>query len=626
MTPEAKRAYIRDCEAAQCDIPDLRFTFTRRDFGRLGAGLLCIVSQAADEAGRIHVADDGTVTVLTGKVDMGQGSRTVITQVVAEELRVPAARVRVLMGDTGLVPDDGGTWASMTVPFTVPVIRAAAVAMREKLGSRGAAPSGPIKPVNGAAIVTGALKYASDLSRPGLRHARIVRPPAYRAKLLSYQAPDGVKVLRDGNLLGIIADHPDAASRAMAGVQAKWQAEPLPARNELLARFKSQSIPPRPGEGGRYPALITSGDVAAGLANAAHRHEARYTLVNIAHVPLEARAAIAEWKDGKLTVWSGTQAPFMVRRDLATAFGIPESDIRVISHDIGGGYGAKQRGECEIEAARIARGAGAPVKLAWSREDEFVAGYCRPAGVVEMTAGLDASGRIVAWHHRNYNSGAAGLKPPYAIPHYSCEFHRAESPIRQGSYRSLASAANTFAREGTVDELAALRKTDPLEFRLRNTEDARLKEALARAAELFGWGKRRGGVGLSCTIEKDARLALFVELDGAKVRRMVLAFDAGRIVNPGGLRNQAEGGMIQGLGGALFEELKWDERNFTNARLSQYRVPRFSDVPEIEVILIDRPDVPSAGAGEAPITVVAPAIAAAMRARDGRPRHSLPLT
>jgi nicotinate dehydrogenase subunit B len=366
--------------------------------------------------------------------------------------------------------------------------------------------------------------------------------------------------------------------------------------------------------------------VAEGLASAAKRHDAQFTLANIAHVPLEPRAVIAEWNDGKLTVWSGTQAPFMVRRDLAAALGIPESDIRVLAQEIGGAYGGKQRGECEIEAARLARGAGAPVKLAWTREDESVAGYCRPAGIVEMTAGLDASGRICAWQHRNYNSGAAGLKPPYAIPHYSCEFHRAESPIRQGSYRSLACVANTFAREGLIDELAALTKTDPLEYRLRNTEDPRLREALTRAGDRFGWGKRHAGpVGLACNIEKDARLALFTELDGPRVRRMVFAFDVGAIVNPDGLRNQAQGGLIQGLGGALFEELKWDSRNLTNTRLSSYRVPRFSDVPDIEVILIDRPDIPSAGAGEAPITVVAPAIAAAMRARDSKPHRSLPL-
>lgn len=627
MTPEAKREYIRDCEAASCDIAGYRFDVTRRDFGRLGAGLLCVVSRAAEEAGRIHVADDGTVTVMTGKNEMGQGSRTVITQVVAEEMRVPAARVRVLMGDTALVPDDGGTWASMTVPFTLPVIRSAAAAMREKLGRTGAPLPGPIRPVNGPAIVTGALKYGSDLSRPGLKYARVLRPTAYRSELKSYKAPDGLKVVRDGNLLGVLADHPEEAANAAKQVHAEWASEPLPARDEVLARFRSQSIPPKPGEGGRYPSLVISGNVAEALKDAAQRLEARYTLANIAHVPMESRAVIAEWNEGKLTVWSGTQAPFMVRRDLAAAFGLRESDVRVIAQEIGGGFGGKQRGECEVEAARLARGAGSPVKLAWTREDEFIAGYCRPAGVLEMTAGLDAGGRIVAWQHRNYNAGAAGLKPPYAIPHYSCEFHRAESPVRQGSYRSLACVANTFAREAMVDELAALTKTDPLEFRLRNIEDARLKEALTRAADRFGWGKSRGGaVGLACNIEKDARLALFVELDGSKVRRMVTTFDAGRIVNHDGLLNQVQGGFVQGLGGALFEELKWDERNITNGRLSKYRVPRFSDIPDMDVILIDRPEVPSAGAGEAPITLVAPAIAAAMRARDGRSRRSLPLT
>jgi isoquinoline 1-oxidoreductase len=626
MADDPKRQYIRDCEAARCDLADFRFTVTRREFGKLGTGLLCVVSTASAEVSRIHVADDGTVTVMTGKVDMGQGSRTVITQVVAEEMRVPASRVRVLMGDTALVPDDGGTWASMTVPFTIPVIRAAAAAMRDKSGASGESPAAPARPVNGLAIVSGGLKYASDLSRPGLRHGRIVRPPAYRAKLLSHTAPDGTTVVREGNLLGVVADHPDTAARVAAQVKARWETEPLPARDEMLARFRSDSIPPKPGEGGRYPALVTNGNLREGLAAAAQRHDAQYSVVNVAHVPLEPRAVIAEWKEDKLTVWSGTQAPFMVRRDLAAAFSVPESDIRVIGQEIGGGYGGKQRGECEIEAARLARGAGAPVKLAWTREDEFIAGYCRPAGIVEMTAGLDANGRMVAWHHRNYNSGAAGLKPPYAIPHYSCEFHRAESPIRQGSYRSLACVANTFAREGIVDELAGVIKSDPLEFRLRNIEDARLREALTRAAERFGWGKRHNGPGgLACNLEKDARLALFVELDPPKVRRMVFAFDVGTIVNPDGLRNQAQGGLVQGLGGALFEELKWDARNLTNGRLSQYRVPRFSDLPDIDVLLIDRREIPSAGAGEAPITVVAPAIAAAMRARDDRPRRSLPL-
>jgi isoquinoline 1-oxidoreductase len=316
----------------------------------------------------------------------------------------------------------------------------------------------------------------------------------------------------------------------------------------------------------------------------------------------------------------------MVRKELAGAFHIPEERIRVIAIDTGSAFGGKQRGECEVEAARLARDAGAPVRLSWTREEEFTAAYCRPAGIVEMTAGLDGSGRIHAWRHRNYNSGAASLRPPYTIPHFSCEYHRSESPLHQGSYRSLAGVANTFARESHVDALAGIAGQDALEFRLRNIEDGRLREALERAGERFGWGRRPGAAeGLACNLEKDGRLALFVAMDGVKVRRMVLALDVGAVLNPDMLRNQATGALIQGIGGALFEELTFDARHITNPRLSKYRVPRFSDVPEIEVILIDQPKIPSAGSGEAPITVVAPAIAAALRRQSGDSLRSLPL-
>jgi isoquinoline 1-oxidoreductase len=468
------------------------------------------------------------------------------------------------------------------------------------------------------------MQYASDVRQGSMLHASVVRPPAYRATLRSFTAPPGIRTVRDGNVLGALAGTREAAAAAVAEVRAVWDSEPLPSKAAMLAAFREKSIPPKPGEGGRYPSLVTAGDVTASLAVSAARHESQYRIANIAHVPLEPRAAVAEWKEGRLTVWSGTQAPFLVRKELATAFRIPESSVRVISVPPGGAYGGKQRGECELEAAALARDAGRPVKLAWNRAEEFTASYCRPAGIVEMTGALDDSGRIVAWRHRNYNSGAASLKPPYSIASYSCEYHRSESPVRQGSYRSLAGVANTFARESFIDELAGHAKSDPLAFRLRNTEDARLKHVLERAAERFGWGKSKAA-GLACNIEKDARLALFVEMDGERVRRAVMALDAGAVLNPDGLRNQAEGAVVMGIGGALFEELTFDARHLTNTRLSRYRVPRFTDAPEIDVILVDRRDTASAGFGEAPITVVAPAIAGALFAATGQRLRALPL-
>jgi isoquinoline 1-oxidoreductase len=594
---------------------DLRCTITRREFGALGFGLIATVTRASDDvAARLHIAADGTVTVVTGKVEIGQGSRTVLTKVVAEELGVPASRVRVVMGDTALVPDDGGTYASLTAPQTVPVVRKAAVETRRMLDRLEGAVAestrwASLAPINSRAIVTGAQKYPTDFSVAGMRHGKVLRAPGLRAKLESVEG-----AIRDGDFAGVVADTPDAAAKLARAAKAAWSVEPLPE-----GRYKEKSIPPKPGEGGRYPALITNGDVDAGLKESARRHEGHYTIPAIAHVPLEPRAAIAQWEGERLTVWTGAQVPFGVRKELATAFKIPDASVRVICLDAGGGFGGKHRGECELEAARLAKAAGAPVKVAWTREEEFTCSYCRPAGIVDLESGLDASGRIYAWRHRNYNSGAASLRPPYAIPHLSSEFHRAESPVRVGPYRSLAAVLNTFARESHVNELAALVKADPLEFRLRNIDDERLRVALQRAAEKFGWGKRKGG--LACNIEKDSRLALFVEMDGVKVSRMVAAYDVGAIINADGLENQVQGALVQGIGGALFEKLEFDARTCINPRLSQYRVPRFSDLPEIEVILIDNPAIPSAGAGEAPITVVAPAIAAAL----GGVKRSLPL-
>ncbi|MDX2150646.1 MAG: molybdopterin cofactor-binding domain-containing protein [Bryobacteraceae bacterium] len=632
MADELRHRYRDETEAER---GEPAFTLDRRElFGVLGAGVLFTYRGSAQDAvsTRLHFADDGSVTLLTGKNEMGQGPRTILTQAVAEELRVPPSRVKVVMADTAQVPDDGGTWASITTPLTVPVVRKAAAAARKlRLGAAtdDLTPAKEWKvlgtslpPVGGRDVVTGARRYSTDLKRDAMLHGAVVRPPAHRAKLESVEPAEGV--IRDGNFVGVVAPSAVAARKAARQVQAKWTSEPLLPSAALPDHFRKTAQVPDPNPNVRYPALFQHGDVAQALAAAPHKHEASYTLEPIAHVPLEPRAAVAEWKDGKLTVWSGAQAPFLVRRQLAQAFSIDEANVRVVGVDIGGAFGGKQNGECEIEAARLAKAAGRPVKLQWSREEEFTAAYARPAGVIDVRTGTDSAGKITAWEFRNYNSGPSGLRCHYDIPHMICAHHRAQSPLRQGSYRSLAAAANTFAREAHIDELAAIHETDPLEFRLKNLADARTKEVLQRAAERFGWGKAKHA-GVACNLEKDARLALFAEMEGPKVRRVVVAFDPGAILNPDGLRHQIMGATIQGIGGALFERLTWDSSNYTNARLSKYRVPRFSDAPEIDIILIDRREIEPAGAGEAPITIVAPALAAALFAQDGKRRRNLPL-
>ncbi len=335
-----------------------------------------------------------------------------------------------------------------------------------------------------------------------------------------------------------------------------------------------------------------------------------------------------------MTVWTGTQRPFGVRSELAAAFRIPEERIRVIVPDTGSGYGGKHTGEAAVEAARLAKSAGKPVRLVWTREEEFTWAYLRPAGVIDIKSGVSRDGLITAWEFHNYNSGTAGIRPAYDIPHQQIVFHPVQSPLRQGSYRALASTANHFAREIHLDELAVALKLDPLEFRLKNLKDERLRNVLSAAARAFGWNTWKKtpnhGFGIAGGFEKGGYVANCVEIGidrdrKVSIRRIVTAFECGKIINPDGLRNQVEGSIIQGIGGALFEAISFENGRILNPRFSKYRVPRFDDVPKLETVLLDRPDLVSAGAGECPIVALAPAVSnAVFDATSVRLRH-LPL-
>ncbi len=590
----------------------------------LGAGAFLFAGAAV----RIRPADDGTFTIYTGKVELGQGARTELTQAVAEELRVPVDHVRLVMGDTGLCPDDGGTFSSFTTPLTVPAIRQAAA---EHRGGGLTAPADwkvlgtPVHNVRGRDIVTGAQQYASDLHMEDMLHASIVRAPYYAAKLVSVDGP----AVRDGDLLAVLAPDPGSAARAASSVKAQWKAERFavdPSDHEgLAAWFKANSTPPVEQPHVKYPPLTRRGDAAKALAAIAlaggsNKRVGRYWLPYIAHAPMEPRAALAFWKDDAVEIHTGTQTPFPLRAEVAKALGLAESKVRIVASGPGGGFGGKHRAECEIEAARLARISGKPVKVAWTREDEFTCSYHRPAGLMEIESAVGPDGKLVAWVHRNYNSGAPGLPTPYDTPNISCEFHRTPAPVRQGPYRSLAAAGNVFARESHIDDWAAATKTDPWEFRMKNIADERLRAVMEKL------GKGPGG--MACAIEKDARIALRAEVavEGGEIRlkRFIYAGDYGAILNPLNLRNQIMGALIMGIGGALFEEVRFDLTRQRTRRLSEYRVPRFGDIPEIEIRLIDRRDIPAAGAGETAITMTAPAIANAVFAATRQRFTSLP--
>jgi isoquinoline 1-oxidoreductase len=361
--------------------------------------------------------------------------------------------------------------------------------------------------------------------------------------------------------------------------------------------------------------------------------EATYHVAYIAHTPLEPRCAVAQWEGDKLTVWTGTQIPFGVKSELAEAFKIPENKVRVIVPPTGSGYGGKHTGECAVEAARLAKAAGKPVKLQWTREEEFTWAYFRPAGVIDVRSGASKDGAITDWQFHNYNSGNAALRSPYNIPNQIAEFHAVDSPLRQGSYRGLAASANHFARESHMDELARAAGMEPAAFRLKNAGDVRLRAVINAAAERFGWGRAKKseneGHGMMAGFDKggyvSACVAITVINGKVRIDRIVQSFECGAIVNPDQLKHQVQGGTMMGIGGALFEAIDFENGRILNPRMSQYRLPRFSDLPDIEVVLLDRKDIPSAGAGETPIVAVAPAVANAIFDATGKRLRAMPL-
>jgi CO/xanthine dehydrogenase Mo-binding subunit len=674
----ARRSFFKSVGAGIV-VLGLLDTAVGQESGRRGGGR----RPAPQDIGAwLHIGEDGQITVYTGKVEVGQNVRTSLAQAVAEELRAPVKSIRMVMADTQLTPYDAGTFGSRSTPDMSRTLRRVAAAAREMLIDLAAEnwkvdratikiadgkvldeksgqsiefgkltqgqkltkavpenpstspPAGTSAPKADAdKIVTGRHKYASDVKLPGMLFGKVLRPAALKSELVSAdtkdaEAIDGIKVVRDGNFLGVVAPNDLTATRAVKAIKAEWKSPPQISHKELYSHLKKHARESQAGGRGSQ----RTGSVQDGLQASDVRNSQTYNVAYIAHAPLEPRAAVAQWEGDKLTVWTGTQRPFGVRGDLASAFRIPENDVRVIVPDTGSGYGGKHSGEAAIEAARLARAAGKPVKLVWTREEEFSWAYFRPAGVIEISSGARKDGTLTAWECHNYNSGGSSLRTPYSVANQVSEFHSTDSPLKQGSYRALAATANTFARESHMDELAHALKLDPLEFRLKNLNDVRLRAVLEAAAKAFGWGKKpkaNRGFGIAGGTEKGSYVATCAEIatDGGKVKvvRAVTAFECGAVVNPEHLKNQIEGAVVMGLGGALFEAIEFENGQIKNGRFSDYRVPRFSDTPQLETVLVNRKDLPSAGAGETPIIAIAPAIGNAIFAATGKRLRSLPL-
>ncbi len=643
-----------------------------------------------------RIGPDGRVGCFVGKVEMGQGAMTALAMLAAEELDVPLERVDMLMGDTDLCPWDQGTWGSLSVWQFGPVLRGAAAEARaallqlasERLGapverlqvqagivSVTGAPARrvgygelvqgkrierhladvKVKPVaqftqvgkdaprkDGRAKVTGAAKFAADILPPGTLQACVLRPPAHGARLLAVDTSEaeklpGVRVLRDGDLVAVLHARPDGAREALGRVKATYQPSPSTLNDQTIFEHLLKAAPPA-------RELLARGSLPTGEALAVQRLESTYLNGYVAHAPMEPHTAVAQWDKGRMTVWASTQAPFLLKGQLVQALGLKPQEVRVITPYLGGGFGGKGGCPPALEAGRLARLAGVPVQVTWSRREEFFLDTFRPAAVVKVRAGLDKGGRIAFWEHHVIAAGDQEAQSVYDLPHQRIQSSGGWMggnppglhPFAIGAWRAPAANTNVHASESHMDALAALAKVDPLEFRLKQLKNPRMVGVLQAAAKAFGWTPKAGpsgrGFGVACADHRDTLVAAMAEVavdrttGEVQVKRVVVAQDMGVVVNPDGARQQVEGCVTMGLGYALSEEVRFKSGQVLDENFDTYRIPRFAQVPKIQTILIDNPGLPAQGGGEPAIVVMGALIANAIHDAVGIRLLQLPMT
>ncbi|MBV9522816.1 MAG: xanthine dehydrogenase family protein molybdopterin-binding subunit [Alphaproteobacteria bacterium] len=680
--------------------------------------------------GWIRIDPHDTVTIFTGKVELGQGILTALRQIAAEELDLDPDRLVVISGDTAQTPDEGVTSGSQSIEVGGTALRLAAAEARSilldlaaaKLGVAAetlgvedgtiavrdgtarttywevASPgllrreaTGTVPPKSAAehrivgrslpridipAKVTGGAVYVQDLRLPGMLFGRIVRPPSYGARLLGLdelrfrQMPGVVTLVHDGSLLGVIALREEQAIAARAAMRdsAHWREGPgLPDPQNLHEHLRElpsreEVISEKSGSGGEVAQRLT----------------ATYTRPYLAHASIGPSCAAARFERERLDVWSHTQGVFPLRRDLAKVLDMPEDRITVHHAQGSGCYGQNGADDVALDAALLARAVpGRPVKVQWMRDDEFAWEPFGPAMAMSAGAGLAKDGTIVDWSYEVWSNthgtrpGAAGgagllagwyidkpVLPPApadapqpagggdrnAVPLYEVPRQRVtrhfipDMPLRVSALRSLGAHANIFAIESFMDELAAAAGADPVAFRLGHLRDDRARAVITAAAAKAQWqadqkgdGLHGRGIGFAKYKNLASYLAVIADIaidrsSGViRVVKAVAAVDAGQIVNPDGISNQIEGGIIQATSWTLKEEVAFDRKRIVSRDWDGYPILRFPEVPAIDIVLLDRPDEPSLGAGEAAAGPMAAAIANAFAHATGRRLRDLPL-
>jgi isoquinoline 1-oxidoreductase len=643
----------------------------------------------------LRIGEDGRVTVFSGKIEMGQGVMTSLAQMIAEELGVPLESIDMVLGDTDRCPWDMGTFGSMTTRMFGPALRTAGAEARGALlglasqhlgvardrlivekgivsvkgdASRGvsyghlAKGKTIVRTVDEKAVlrtarefavmgrsphrldgrdkVTGAAKYTADIRLPGMLYAKLLRPPAHGATLVKVDTSDaeqrtGVKVVHQDGLVAVLHADPEAAEAALERVKAEWTTPPPGADQDgIFQELLGKAPTPETKE--------TKGDVST-ITTASRRFEQAYHKGYVAHATMEPHAALASIENGRATIWASTQTPFPLRDRLAKLLGQDPKSVRVITPYVGGGFGGKSAGRQAEEAARLAKIVGRPVQVAWTRAEEFFYDTFDPASIVRISSGTDALGKITHWDYEVYFAGDRGAELFYDVPNvrmrvYGSWWGGEAGPHRfgVGPWRGPGANMNVFARESHMDVMAAGARIDPVEFRMRNIRDERMRRVLEAAVQKFGWtpaaGPSRRGWGVACGVDAGAYTVLMAQVrvdrsSGAvKVERVVCAQDMGIVVNPEGATMQVEGCVTMGLGYVLSEELRFSGGKILDENFATYELPRFSWLPRIETALVPNDDLAPQGGGEPAIVPMGAAIANAVFDATGVRVARLPIT
>jgi nicotinate dehydrogenase subunit B len=643
----------------------------------------------------LRIAEDGTVTCYTGKIEMGQGIITSLAQMMADELNVPFEKVKMVLGDTDLCPWDQGTWGSLSTRSFGPNMRAAAAEARgvllslasDKLGvpvtqlevkdgiitdtkntsnsvSYSELTKGKkiekyleVKPAvedftkftyvgksynHADAIlkVTGEAKYTGDLKLPGMVFARILRPPSHGAKLKSvdYSAAEkltGIQVIRDGDLIAVLHEDRERADKAIVKIDAEYSFNEMAVNDKTIFEWMLKAD-------SSSNEIRSSGNLETGIKLSEKIIESEFLDPYLAHTAIETHSALAHLDGDKMTVWASTQSPFGLQDAIAVELGFKLEKVRVITPFVGGGFGGKGAFRQGIEAARLAKLAGKPVMLVWTRDEEFFYDTFHPAGVIKIKSGMDKNGAIKLWDYDIYYGGSRGSETIYDVPNVKATHYRqnknapAVHPFGTGAWRAPNANSNTFAREVQIDIMAAAAGIDPLEFRLKNLKDEKMIACLKAVADKFGYTAAKTpsgrGIGVACGTDAGTWVAQMAEVQVDKstgkvvVARIVCAQDMGLCVNPEGATIQMEGCITMALGYTFTEELLFEGGNIKNRSFDTYEIPHFSSLPKIETLILDRKDQAPQGGGEPAIIAVGAVIANAIFDAIGARLYQMPMT